>query len=422
MPNKESRAPQHTTKFAVVDLFAGPGGLAEGFSAVSDDKGHLPFKIVLSVEKDSAAHSTLLLRSFLRQFDASFPDEYYSFLQNGDEEPDWEKLYPDEWEAAKREAIQLELGPKKTQSIRGKVLEIRQNYGDRTILIGGPPCQAYSLIGRARNRGIADYDPEKDERHTLYKNYIQILNELCPAAFVMENVRGLLSSSLKKKQIFDLIRRDLELAGPGYKLLALNPQKDQMPELFESPIDASDFVVRAEDFGVPQARHRVIVIGIRGDLAERLTSSSDIPLLKPRSERATVRQVLESMPRLRTGLSRNDSQENWTRAIEEAGRMVDRTLGFLLTSERKVFRQRIRQCTDFTVRDTRRNWPRSALRPARLGPNCPTDLASWLSDSKLAVLPNNETRAHMPSDLARYLAPRCPLQSGESCFRAYGAR
>jgi site-specific DNA-cytosine methylase len=183
---------QSAMKFGVVDLFAGPGGLAEGFSAVTDSKGHFPFKIELSVEKEPAAHSTLLLRSFLRQFGRKFPEEYYTFLRQGGVEPDWRKLYPVEWGAANREAPQLELGKHESEPVLfARIKEVRQRYGDKTILIGGPPCQAYSLVGRARNGGIAGYVPEDDPKHTLYENYIKILTQLRPAAFVMETLRDI---------------------------------------------------------------------------------------------------------------------------------------------------------------------------------------------------------------------------------------
>jgi DNA (cytosine-5)-methyltransferase 1 len=399
MPNKESRA-QQMARFAVVDLFAGPGGLAEGFSAASDGRGYRPFKIALSVEKDLAAYSTLLLRSFLRQFGRNFPDEYYSFLQNGDPEPTWGELYPNEWEAAKCEAIRLELGPKKNQLIlQEKILSIRRDYGDRTILIGGPPCQAYSLIGRARNRGIADYIPEKDKRHTLYKSYIEILTDLCPAAFVMENVRGILSSSLNQKLIFDLIRCDLEAA--GYVLIALNPRK--ATGLFDSILEPQDFLVSSEEFGVPQARHRVIVIGIRRDLAERIKMKIKFPLLAPNSERSTVRHVLGGMPKLRSGLSQNDSPETWIEALERAGEAASEAIGFWPIKERRLFQDRIAECTSRSNQNSQKNRPRSAMRPARVGSKCSPELSEWLLDPKLGALANNETRSHMPSDLARYL-------------------
>ena len=60
--------------YSVVDIFAGPGGLAEGFSRVQDPRGERPFHIALSIEKEASAHSTLLLRSFLRQFDNGLPE------------------------------------------------------------------------------------------------------------------------------------------------------------------------------------------------------------------------------------------------------------------------------------------------------------------------------------------------------------
>ena len=97
-------------KFAVVDLFAGPGGLAEGFSSVRSVDDGRAFSIVLSVEKESSAHQTLLLRSFLRQFHGGFPEEYYHFLNGDTAEPDWSALYPGQWRAATRETLNLELG------------------------------------------------------------------------------------------------------------------------------------------------------------------------------------------------------------------------------------------------------------------------------------------------------------------------
>jgi DNA (cytosine-5)-methyltransferase 1 len=65
--------------FAVVDLFAGPGGLAEGFSAYTANNKSV-FKIHLSVEKEASAFATLRLRSFTRQFDGQLPSEYYEYI------------------------------------------------------------------------------------------------------------------------------------------------------------------------------------------------------------------------------------------------------------------------------------------------------------------------------------------------------
>ena len=151
------------SSFAVVDLFAGPGGLAEGFSRVVDADGRRPFRLALSVEKEASAHSTLLLRSFLRQFPTRLPAAYYDFLNNDRSEPDWKNLHPGEWARAKDEALHLELGLPDADAILDRRIDcIRDSNSGNVILIGGPPCQAYSLVGRARNRGTKGSVP-RDE-------------------------------------------------------------------------------------------------------------------------------------------------------------------------------------------------------------------------------------------------------------------
>jgi hypothetical protein len=139
------------TQFAIVDLFAGPGGLAEGFSSIRKD-GSQPFQIELSVEKEAAAFETLRFRSFFRQFNGSPPADYYRFLNGDIPEPDWKSLFPAEWSRACQETVKLELGsPMATREIDVRLAKITNSYGSNVILIGGPPCQAYSLVGRARN-------------------------------------------------------------------------------------------------------------------------------------------------------------------------------------------------------------------------------------------------------------------------------
>src|SRR4051812_27123023 len=127
------------THFTIVDLFAGPGGLAEGFSKVARD-GRSPFTLALSVEKEVAAHSTLLLRSFLRQFGDRLPPIYYDFLNSGAPDPDWESRHPKEWKAAQAEALNLELGASHAnQEIDRRLDTIRERSHGDVILIGGPP-------------------------------------------------------------------------------------------------------------------------------------------------------------------------------------------------------------------------------------------------------------------------------------------
>ena len=149
----------------IVDIFSGPGGLAEGFHPVSAGP-EWPFRITMLVEKDPAAYETLLLRSFLRNFNGTLPAEYYDLLNGRIDAPDWGARYPVEWQAAENEAKYLELGDARTSRfVARRIPEIRDAYGTNTVLIGGPPCQAYSLAGRVRNAAVAGYLPHRDERH-----------------------------------------------------------------------------------------------------------------------------------------------------------------------------------------------------------------------------------------------------------------
>jgi DNA (cytosine-5)-methyltransferase 1 len=391
--------------FAVVDLFAGPGGLAEGFSSVVAQDGSKPFRIVLSVEKEAVAHSTLLLRSFLRQFKGGFPPEYYNFLNTGTTEPDWNALYPQEWEAAKRHALLLELGkPATTRLLNTRIDEIRSAYGSNTILIGGPPCQAYSLVGRARNRGVDGYVAEKDLKHFLYEQYIHILERLQPAVFIMENVTGMLSSSVNKKGIFAKVLADLRSAGTSgdYRLVSLAPPDDKRLKSPDAEPRPKDFILCAEEFGLPQSRHRVIVTGLRSDLSSLSQKQLTGCLLKPSPQKVNIEDVLDGMARLRSGLSHDDSPGLWAEKIKSEVKTVSLALNAFPPAERRLLKERLEECA-MALQNESSSLPRSASRPNKLGLNCPAALRQWLLDPQLKALRNHETRGHMASDLGRYL-------------------
>lgn len=392
-------------KYSVVDIFAGPGGLAEGFSKVRNTDGSPACQIALSIEKDATAHSTLLLRAFLRQF-GTLPPEYYHYLNQSGSEPDWSSLYPDEWRRACDEAWCLELG-KEDPGLRldARLDRIRNEGEDRVILIGGPPCQAYSLVGRARNAGNVGYVASEDDRHFLYEEYIRILDRLSPAAFVMENVKGLLSSTVDGKgRIVDQVLSDLRgdrAKGGRYRLVALAPRiEEQGFRLIDQP-EASDFVVRAEEFGIPQARHRVIIVGIREDIAMTIGHEAIGTCIAPAERRTAVRDVLDQMPRLRSGLSRSaDGAEQWKVAVLTALDSVASIKTGLTDNVRESF-----------IKATRRYQahlralnaiPARTADGAGISESCPPELKEWLVDPELKRLPNNETRGHMPADLARY--------------------
>ena len=386
----------------VVDLFSGPGGLAEGFAGFRSPGGRRRFSIALSVEKDRDAHRTLRLRAFLRKFGSRFPSEYYDFL-NGvvAGEPDWGALHPNEWAAACDETRCMELGTHGAGAfLRRRIEAILDEHGGRTVLLGGPPCQSYSVIGRSRNAGNHQYNADEDDRQSLYEQYVKILARLRPTVAVMENVKGMLSARRNDKLVFPEIMHSLRNAGGknGYKLFALSARTSACS--WGEGLEPNDFLVHAEDHGVPQSRHRVFVICVRSDLAATLPDSC-LPRLEPQRGTVSVKDVIGAMPRLRSRLSRGDAPDAWQRAVRAACDLVEASQPLMSRAEEKRFRSGL---AGARVTATRPALPwRHAPGKVDLPERCLPTLREWIFDENLERLPNNETRAHRADDLARYL-------------------
>lgn len=190
-------------KYTFIDLFAGCGGLSEGFYREG-------FKALAHVEIDHWACDTLRTRM-----------KYYGY-----------KDYA-------KEVIEHDITAK-------DILERIDNAVDGRsvdIIIGGPPCQAYSTAGRVRDGKKMATDP----RNFLFESYVKILEHYHPKYFVFENVTGLLSAQVKGAPIFPKVLKSL---GKRYKVVG-NPEV---------------LVHNTADYGVPQLRKRVIIIGIRKDI------------------------------------------------------------------------------------------------------------------------------------------------------------
>ena len=143
----------------VIDLFAGPGGLGEGFSAFRSQDGQ-GFRIGLSIEKDIWAHKTLELRAFYRQFAGNVPSEYYDYVAGRLSREKLFERYSGEANRAKAEAWRAQLGPGRKEDEEGvdprevdRRIAAATERDSKWVLIGGPPCQAYSIIGRSRVLG-----------------------------------------------------------------------------------------------------------------------------------------------------------------------------------------------------------------------------------------------------------------------------
>lgn len=379
------------TRIPVIDLFAGPGGLGEGFSCLRTKRGEPCFEIRLSIEKDPIAHRTLELRSLFRSFQGSVPDIYYDYLRG---RVTREALFAfpvlaGHSRKARQEAWNMTLGPESHVEVS---LRVKKALGgsDFWVLIGGPPCQAYSLVGRSRMRADGIERFEQDARHFLYREYLKILADHAPPIFVMENVKGLLSATHGGQRMFDRIVADLSRpsrSGPRYSIVPLCGSRD----LFDS--NPRDFVVRSERYGVPQARHRVILCGIREDVTGR-----PAPLL--REPDANVGDAFVGLPRIRSALSKEpDSQSSWLAALGQSLSKVERAGRQSLADVAEVMAASFAEAAGLD--DVGKSF--TPLISTRVPKGSPSDrLRHWYHDPALGGVTGHASRSHMRQDLQRY--------------------
>jgi len=378
--------------YPVIDLFAGPGGLGEGFASEVDDKGRHRFHNMLSIERDEFSHRTLLLRHFFRHFpEGEAPDDYYDFLAGGITEAELFTRHPAAWQSAARSALKISLGPESHKQVR-RMIDEKLCASDRWALVGGPPCQAYSLVGRSRMMSRPDFG--QDERHTLYLEYLRIISDHRPPIFVMENVKGLLSATIEGKSAVARIIRDLSepwsaiRSAPrdlSYKLYSLSED-----EPAESDVDPRVFVVRAEEHGIPQARHRMFIVGIRSDLKVR-------PRVLRRMKPPTVRDTIGSLPAIRSSVSKApDSPSIWLREIRRISELgIRRQLnGFEYAGDIAQALEVQNLITFNTPQES--SSTRYTFRHPR------QEVLRSIYDERLTVLTAHDARSHMPSDLRRY--------------------
>lgn len=340
----------------VVDVFAGPGGLNEGFASMTNGDQPL-FQIAASFEMETNAVETLVLRSTVRALSTHLKlhQPYRDFLS--------EKLTMNELRgsvefvaaegAARSHVHKLELGPKNREEVASRIRAAVHGRAE-WVLIGGPPCQAYSLVGRSRRAhdlGFAD-----DHKHFLYREYLDIIERFEPPVFVMENVKGLLSASHNGSPMFERIMEDLS-GGGKYRIRSLVVD-DEVPR-------PADFVIRAEKYNIPQRRHRVILVGVRDGFGAK-----PLGQLEPADGEVTLAQALAGLAKVQSGVSRTSDPSAWTRAQSEA---FDLLLRYPFKSNQKV----------------------------EFDPKPDEHLHRWLTSREVDIT-LHEPRTHMASDLTRY--------------------
>ncbi len=394
----------------VIDIFAGPGGLGEGFGSLLNEDGERAFKIALSIEKDEHAHQTLTLRSFFRQFEPGLaPQEYYEHLRGEITVEELYDKYPEQAAAASDESWLATLGESKnavSKVILDRKIREALNNEQNWLLIGGPPCQAYSVVGRSR-RQEKILDEQKDERVGLYKQYLRILAVHNPAVFVMENVKGLLSAETEKSPVFTKILNDLanpadayyedfgrngiQIICPGYKIYSLAVKPEKFDKDGNPVYRQKDFIIHAEKYGIPQTRHRVILLGVRNDIAV-------IPGALRKTKEIGIIKVLGDLPRLRSGLSKQkDDNDGWRKAIQGIARN-----GFLRGVDKRIKSRILKKTTQLRIPQNGKG--AEFIPTGRLSVVYRQD---WFIDNNIGGVCNHKARGHMESDLKRYFFVSC---------------
>jgi DNA (cytosine-5)-methyltransferase 1 len=218
------------TRLNYIDLFAGAGGLSEGFIREG-------FNPVAHVEMNKDACDTIKTRAAFHWLKQNKKNRiYHEYLKS--ENKNKEELWNNVPENIINSVINKEISESTLPEIFNTI-DKELNGRKVDLIIGGPPCQAYSIVGRARK------DMESDPRNHLYKHYVRFLEKYKPNMFVFENVPGILSAKNGEylSKIFKAVRN------AGYEV-AIPPKN----------------YLNAKDFGVLQDRKRVIIIGWKKEL------------------------------------------------------------------------------------------------------------------------------------------------------------
>jgi DNA (cytosine-5)-methyltransferase 1 len=244
-------------KYKIIDLFSGCGGLLDGFMQTN------LYKPILSIEWEKAPADTLKKRLEnkwkIKNADQSvltFDIQRINQLFEGYED----KKY-------------------------GKSLGVNKLLNKEPIdfIVGGPPCQSYSVAGRVRDKDGMKYD----YRNYLFEYYLDVVKRIKPKIFLLENVPGMLSAMPDGTPIIDLIKRDIELI--GYEII-----EDVK----------SNAIIDSSLYGVPQKRKRVIIIGVNKalfgnkNIQKELNLFYNVTLLKYRYKKTiSVFESISDLPK-----------------------------------------------------------------------------------------------------------------------------
>lgn len=335
-------------KYTFIDLFAGCGGLSEGFYMEN-------FEALAHVEIDSVACKTLKTRM-----------DYYGYSDSASAVLEADITSPD-------------MVSRIEKAVKGAEVD---------VIIGGPPCQSFSSLGRAKD----DNGMKDDPRNYLFESYVKILNHFLPKFFVFENVTGLLTATLNGEHIVNRITNEL---GKHYKVKLE--------------------VLNSANYGVPQIRKRVIIIGVRDDIALDIdTIYSSVAKTHydpemPEKDRkglkkyVTVRDAIEELPKLFPGQGSKSISFTSKRDNEFLRKIVKKDLRILLDhvarnhNDRDIERYRVMSKEHWTFQELLQNRPDLNHEKQRVFGNSYT--VQWWD------LPSRTIIAHLYKDGNQFIHP-----------------
>jgi len=249
-------------KLNFIDLFSGAGGLSEGFIKAG-------FNPIAHVEIDKKACDTLETRLVYHKLKAkNKTQKYYDYISEKMTREEFLKDFSDSELSVS--VLNIPIGGDNNKTIFEKIDKLAK--GEKIdLIVGGPPCQAYSLVGRARDKDGMKNDP----RNFLYKEYGKFLKKYEPRVFVFENVIGLITA--EKGSYFKNMQSYFKRV--GYEL---------------------DYTIqKSEHFGVLQKRRRIILIGWQKGTEFKYPEFDKI------TEEYTVSQILSDLKKLKPGEQNN---------------------------------------------------------------------------------------------------------------------
>jgi len=272
----------------VVDIFAGAGGLGEGFS----DAG---FQVTASIDNDLHCINTLKTRALYRYFHRKNLDSKYFEIVKNHSSSYRTNLYNTLLnDGSINELVEdIDLSNTFDTKTKNKIQTLGKNCD---VIIGGPPCQAYSLINtKSRNDST-------DSRHILFKNYLHTIDLLKPKAFLFENVVGMTSAKIKNKNIIELFENDLKKMKTKYFII---PKKLNADNLSYS---RRDYIYDMSLYGIPQRRKRFILVALRHDIYKNydLNKLSNFFHSKEDYDIKTTKDAIDDLPKVNCHADRGD--------------------------------------------------------------------------------------------------------------------